>query len=86
MLEKYSRHSPGVAPVPNTDLQLKLPESNVGTRGQEKDNGSGQKLVEITGSALSKRKLLVGLDLLCLVLGKYNLGYYLFIRSTFYDS
>ncbi|XP_045082675.1 phospholipid phosphatase 3 [Coregonus clupeaformis] len=68
MLDKYSRHSPGGAPVLNPDLQLKLPESNLGTRSQEKDNGTGPKLVEITGPALSKRKLLVGLDLLCLLL------------------
>uniref|UniRef100_A0A3Q4G1L6 Phosphatidic acid phosphatase type 2D n=1 Tax=Neolamprologus brichardi TaxID=32507 RepID=A0A3Q4G1L6_NEOBR len=34
------------------------------------ENGTGKKLIEITGPALSKRKLLVGLDLLCLFLGK----------------
>ncbi|CAB1344249.1 unnamed protein product, partial [Coregonus sp. 'balchen'] len=77
MLDKYSRHSPGGAPVLNPDLQLKLPESNLGTRAQEKDNGTGPKLVEITGPALSKRKLLVGLDLLCLLLvSPYRRGFF----------
>ncbi|KAM6971824.1 phospholipid phosphatase 3-like [Aplochiton taeniatus] len=32
------------------------------------EHDTGQKLIEITGPALSKRKLLVGLDLLCLFL------------------
>uniref|UniRef100_A0A3Q4G1Q9 Phosphatidic acid phosphatase type 2D n=1 Tax=Neolamprologus brichardi TaxID=32507 RepID=A0A3Q4G1Q9_NEOBR len=37
------------------------------------ENGTGKKLIEITGPALSKRKLLVGLDLLCLFLASIPL-------------
>lgn len=66
MLDTFAPQSAGV-PVSSADLQLKLTENKSGL-GME--NGTGKKLIEITGSALSKRKLLVGLDLLCLFLGK----------------
>ncbi|KAL1005450.1 hypothetical protein UPYG_G00059290 [Umbra pygmaea] len=70
MLDKYSRQTIDRSPVPNPDLQLKLSDNrnSLGTMGPDKDNYNGKKLVEMTGPALSKRKLLVGLDLLCLFL------------------
>lgn len=71
MLDKYVPQSAGV-PVPSPDLQLKLADnkSNLATIGME--SCTGKKLIEISGPALSKRKLLVGLDILCLFLGKYK--------------
>lgn len=48
-----------------SDLQLRVPDNRSCSPGME----SGKKLIEITGPALSKRKLLVALDLLCLFLG-----------------
>lgn len=52
-------------PTPSADLQLKLTDNRGGVG---MDTGSGKKFLEISGPALSKRKLLVGLDLLCLFL------------------
>ncbi|CAG5928910.1 phospholipid phosphatase 3-like isoform 1-T1 [Menidia menidia] len=49
-------------PVPSAELQLKLSD------GMGMENGGGKKLLQPGGPALSKRKLLVGLDLLCLFL------------------
>ena len=69
MLDKFGPQSAGVA-VSSADLQLKLTDSK--TAGMGMEPGSGNKLIEITGPALSKRNLLVGLDLLCLFLGKYT--------------
>lgn len=73
MLDKFGPQSAGV-PVSSADLQLKLTDnkSSLAAAGMGMENGSGKKLIEITGPALSKRKLLVGLDLLCLFLGKYQ--------------
>lgn len=72
MLDKCNHQHCAGAPVPNPDLQLKLADNgnNDGPGGTGKDDGTGQKLIELAGPALSKRKLLVGLDLLCLFLGK----------------
>lgn len=73
MLETFGPQSAG-APISSAELQLKLTDdkSNLAAAEMRMDNGSGKKLIEITGPALSKRKLLVGLDLLCLFLGKYT--------------
>lgn len=67
MLDTFGPQS---AAVP-ADLQLKLTDnkSSLAAAGMGMENGSGKKLIEISGAALSKRKLLVGLDLLCLFLG-----------------
>lgn len=64
MLDKYTQQTSRV-PGLTSDLQLKLPDpgSDRGPGGPGKDAGTGQ-----TGPALSKRTLLVGLDLLCLFL------------------
>ncbi|KAM4604414.1 phospholipid phosphatase 3-like [Polymixia lowei] len=69
MLDKFGQPSAGV-PVTTPDLHLKLTDnrSSLGITGIGMENGTGKKLIEITGPALSKRKLLVGLDLLCLFL------------------
>ncbi|GLD60839.1 phospholipid phosphatase 3-like protein [Lates japonicus] len=69
MLDKLGPQSAGVT-VSGADLQLKLTDkSSLATAtGMGMENGAGKKLMEITGPALSKRKLLVGLDLLCLFL------------------
>lgn len=69
MLDKCGHQS-----VSGADLQLKLDnKSSVAAAGVGMENDTGKKLIEITGPALSKRRLLVGLDLLCLFLGKYKL-------------
>lgn len=72
MLDKFGHQSAACVPVSSADLQLKLTDtkSSLAAAGMGMENGTGQKLIEITGPALSKRKLLVGLDLLCLFLGK----------------
>ena len=71
MLDKFGSQSAGV-PVSSAHLQLKLTEnkSSLAAAGMGMEGGAGKKLIGITGPALSKRKLLVGLDLLCLCLGK----------------
>lgn len=73
MLDKFGPQSAGVV-VSSADLQLKLTDnkSSLVAAGMGMENGTGKKLIEITGPALSKRRLLVGLDLLCLFLGKYD--------------
>ena len=76
MLDTFGPQSVG-APVSNADLQLQLKLTETQSKaaaaaGMGMENDSGKKLIEITGAALSKRKLLVGLDLLCLFLGKYQ--------------
>lgn len=73
MLDKFGPQSAGVA-VSSADLQLKLTDnkSSLAAAGMGLENGTGKKLIEISGPALSKRRLLVGLDLLCLFLGKYE--------------
>lgn len=73
MLDKFGSQSAG-APVSSADLQLKLTDnkSSLAAAGVGMENDAGKKLIEMTGPALSKRKLLVGLDLLCLFLGKYK--------------
>lgn len=72
MLDTFAPQSAGV-PISSADLQLKPTEkkSGLAAAGAGMENGTGKKLMEITGPALSKRKLLVGLDLLCLFLGKH---------------
>lgn len=73
MLDKFGSQSAG-APLSGADLQLKLTDnkSSLSAAGVGMENDAGKKLIELTGPALSKRKLLVGLDLLCLFLGKYK--------------
>lgn len=75
MLDTFGSQSTGVV-VSSADLQLKLTDNKsslaAAAAGMGMENGAGKKLIEITGPALSKRKLLVGLDLLCLFLGKYT--------------
>ncbi|XP_034392770.1 phospholipid phosphatase 3-like isoform X2 [Cyclopterus lumpus] len=67
MLDTFAMQSAGVA-VSSADLQLKLTDnkSSLAAAGMGMEKDTGKKLIEITGPALSKRKLLVGLDLLCL--------------------
>ncbi|XP_041838144.1 phospholipid phosphatase 3-like [Melanotaenia boesemani] len=69
MFDSFGTQRAGV-PVPCADLQLKLTDnkSSLAAAGMGMENDSGKKLLEISGPALSKRKLLVGLDLLCLFL------------------
>ncbi|XP_037326866.1 phospholipid phosphatase 3-like isoform X2 [Pungitius pungitius] len=64
MLDKLGSQCAGVV-VSSADLQLKLTD-NRSSLGME--SGTGKKLLEVTGPALSKRKLLIGLDLFCLCL------------------
>lgn len=74
MLDTFGPQSAGV-PVSGAELQLKLTDNQGrldAATGMGMEHGTGKKLKEITGPALSKRKLLVGLDLLCLFLGKYQ--------------
>lgn len=73
MLDTFGPQSSGV-PVSSADLQLKLTDikSSLAAAEMGMKNSTGKNLIEITGPALSKRKLLVGLDLLCLFLGKYQ--------------
>lgn len=66
MLDKFVHQSVSVS-VTNPDLQLKLAD-NRGIMAVGKDNCTGKKLNEVTGAVLSKRRLLVALDLLCLFL------------------
>ncbi|KAM9314271.1 phospholipid phosphatase 3-like isoform 2-T2 [Pholidichthys leucotaenia] len=68
MLDAFGQQSAGGA-VCSAELQLKLTDKcRLAAAGRRMENGSGKKLLEITGPALSKRKFLVGLDILCLVL------------------
>ncbi|KAK2919225.1 phospholipid phosphatase 3-like isoform X1 [Channa argus] len=70
MLDKCGAQGVGV-PVSSADLKLKLTDNEsslAATAGMGMEIGTGKKLIEMTGPALSKRKLLVGLDLLCLFL------------------
>ncbi|XP_031145079.1 phospholipid phosphatase 3-like [Sander lucioperca] len=69
MLDTFGPQSSGV-PVSSADLQLKLTDikSSLAAAEMGMKNSTGKNLIEITGPALSKRKLLVGLDLLCLFL------------------
>ncbi|XP_037621835.1 phospholipid phosphatase 3-like isoform X1 [Sebastes umbrosus] len=66
MLERLGPQSS----VSSPDLQLKLTDnkSSLSAAAAAAGMGMEKKLIEITGPALSKRKLLVGLDLLCLFL------------------
>uniref|UniRef100_A0A1A8F2Q9 Phosphatidic acid phosphatase type 2/haloperoxidase domain-containing protein n=1 Tax=Nothobranchius korthausae TaxID=1143690 RepID=A0A1A8F2Q9_9TELE len=68
MLDTFGSHSTGLTV---SDLQLKLSDkkSNLPPApGMGLDSNTGKKLLDPSGPALSKRKLLVGLDLLCLFL------------------
>ncbi|KAM8878719.1 phospholipid phosphatase 3-like [Spinachia spinachia] len=69
MLDTFGAQCAGVV-VSSADLQLKLTDnkSSLAAGGIGMETGTGKKLIEITGPALSKRKLLIGLDLLCLCL------------------
>lgn len=59
----------GVSPVPCAELQLSVADS------KRMESSAGQKLSDTNGAALSKRRLLVGLDLLCLLLGETRLSF-----------
>ncbi|XP_030206655.1 phospholipid phosphatase 3 isoform X1 [Gadus morhua] len=63
MLDAFGQRSVSVL-VTNQDLQIKPAED----KGIGMDHGIGRRFCDLTGQALSKRKLLVGLDLLCLLL------------------
>ncbi|XP_043970415.1 phospholipid phosphatase 3-like [Gambusia affinis] len=65
MLDTFGTHTTTVA-VPSAELQLKVPDKKVSLKPAVMGMDSGKKLLEITGPALSKRRFLVGLDLLCL--------------------
>ena len=71
MLDTFGSQS-AVVHVSSAELHLKLTDNKSSLAGMGMENGTEKKLIEITGPALSKRKLLVGLDLLCLFLGKYH--------------
>uniref|UniRef100_A0A3Q3XBQ8 Phosphatidic acid phosphatase type 2/haloperoxidase domain-containing protein n=1 Tax=Mola mola TaxID=94237 RepID=A0A3Q3XBQ8_MOLML len=63
MLDKFGPQSAAGLPVTGTDNK-----SGGAAAGLRMEPGTGQKLLDGTGPPLSKRKLLVGLDLLCLLL------------------
>ncbi|XP_008404162.1 phospholipid phosphatase 3-like [Poecilia reticulata] len=67
MLDTFGTHTT-TATVPSAELQLKASDKKVSLKPAVMGMDSGKKLLEITGPALSKRRLLVGLDLLCLFL------------------
>uniref|UniRef100_A0A3B4BL98 Phosphatidic acid phosphatase type 2/haloperoxidase domain-containing protein n=1 Tax=Periophthalmus magnuspinnatus TaxID=409849 RepID=A0A3B4BL98_9GOBI len=71
MLDTFGSSS-GAVPIPDTsDLQLKVAAGggSLTAGGMGLETGAGEKkLLDFTGATLSKRKLLVGLDLLCLFL------------------
>lgn len=69
MLDPFGAQSVGV-PVSSAELQRKLMENKSSVAAAAM--GKEKKLLDKPGAALSKRKLLVGLDLLCLFLGKYQ--------------
>ncbi|KAK0136662.1 Phospholipid phosphatase 3 [Merluccius polli] len=63
MLDTFGQQSVSVL-VTNPDLQIKPADNkDIGM-----NHGIGRKFCDMTGPGLSKRKLLVGLDLLCLLL------------------
>ncbi|XP_076004356.1 phospholipid phosphatase 3-like [Genypterus blacodes] len=67
MLDTFGPQSAGV-PVSSPDIQLKGTDNGGGLPGTGMESSTGKKLIDMTGPALSKRRLLVGLDLLCLFL------------------
>lgn len=67
MLDAFGTQTTVVS-VPNAELQLKLSDKKINLNPVGMGMDSGKKLLEKTGPALSKRKFLVGLDLLCLLL------------------
>lgn len=82
MLDPFGPQSAACVSVPSAELQLKLADtkSRLAAAGMGMESGTGHKLMGMTGPAVSKRKLLVGLDVLCLFLGKnLQLCVYLFI-------
>lgn len=71
MLGTCGAQSAACLPLSSAELQLKPQDkSSLSATEMGMENGTEQKLLAITGPALSKRKLLVGLDLFCLFLGK----------------
>ncbi|XP_054897631.1 phospholipid phosphatase 3-like [Poeciliopsis prolifica] len=54
--------------APSAEPQLKAAGGKVSLKPAVMGTDSGKKLLEVTGPALSKRRFLVGLDLLCLCL------------------
>lgn len=67
MLDAFGTQTTAVS-VPSAELQLKLSDKKINLNPVGMGMDSGKKLLEKTGPALSKRKFLVGLDLLCLLL------------------
>ncbi|XP_058495773.1 phospholipid phosphatase 3-like [Solea solea] len=74
MSDGFGPQSGGVS-ASNAELHLKVADNHksslpaaAAAAGMRMENSSGKKLLDISGPALSKRKLLVGLDLLCLFL------------------
>lgn len=69
MLDTFGSPNAAVTITNSADVQLKVtdPKGSLAAGGMETGAGKN-KLLELTGTALSKRKLLVGLDLLCLFL------------------
>ncbi|XP_075903931.1 phospholipid phosphatase 3-like [Nelusetta ayraudi] len=73
MLDRRTGGAQGLAcvSVPCAELQLSVADSKsrlAATDGMGMESSAGHKLTDTTGAALSKRRLLVGLDLLCLLL------------------
>lgn len=71
MLDKLGAQGAGLVASSSAELQLKLTDNKSSLAAAGMESGAGKKLMDISGPALSKRKLLVALDLLCLLLGKY---------------
>lgn len=56
----------------DADLQLRLADS--GASGEGKENGAGKHFLgqpEQESSLCTKRRMLVGLDVICVIVGKY---------------
>lgn len=74
MLDSFGTQSAAVSISNSADLQLKLADTRdslaAAAAGGMETSAGKKKLLELTGPALSTRKLLIGLDLLCLFLGK----------------
>lgn len=73
MLDTFGTQSAALS-VPHAELQLKLSDTrrSLTAAGLGMDKSKGEKLLDTSGPILSKKKLLVVLDLLCLFLGKYH--------------
>ncbi|KAJ8001461.1 hypothetical protein DPEC_G00169740 [Dallia pectoralis] len=68
MLDTYSQPTTDSAYISNPDLRLKLSDNGGRFGDMGPDDRTEQNPVPVTGPALTTRKLLVGLDILCLLL------------------